>query len=107
MGTIHDFEVPLTDKDVIDVRIVTEKGKITGFVINLRCKFGNVWYQVYRIDTCHEYLHEQRFWISPEPISLPTFEGYSLQHTFEFFMNAVKENYERYRKYYEERMSLR
>lgn len=40
-------------------------------------------------------------------ISLPVFEGYSLQHTFEFYMNAIRENYERYRRYYEERMSLR
>ncbi|MDI6655609.1 MAG: hypothetical protein QME59_06985 [Candidatus Hydrothermarchaeota archaeon] len=107
MEVIRDFEIPLTDEDSIDVRIIKEKGNIKGFVINLRCKFGNVWYQVYRVDTCHEYLHEQRFWISPEPISLPKFEGYSLQHVFEFFMNEIRKNYERYRKYYEERMSLR
>jgi len=107
MAIARDFEIPLTDRDVIDVRIVKEKRKISGFVINLRCKFEDVWYQVYRVDTCHEYLHEQRFWISPEPISLPTFEGYSLHYVFEFYMKEVKENYERYRKYYEERMSLR
>jgi hypothetical protein len=107
MNVIRDFEIPLTDKDVIDVRITKEKGDIKGFVINLRCKFGDVWYQVYRVDTCHEYLHEQRFWITPEPISLPKYECSSLSYVFEFFMSETRKNHERYRGYYRERMSLR
>lgn len=39
MGTARNFEIPLTDRDVIDVRIIMQKGKITGFVLNLRCRF--------------------------------------------------------------------
>lgn len=106
MKAIKDFEIPLTGEDTIDVRIIKEDNKITGFVINLRCKFGDVWYQVYRVDTCHEYLHEQRFWISPEPIPLPSQETFSFENLFNFFMSQIKQNYERYRKYYEEKMVM-
>lgn len=101
---IKDFEIPLTIDDKIDVRIVTEKMKVTGFVLNLRCRFDSAWYQVYRVDTAHNYLHEQRFWISPEPIRLPTYEGIPLKATFDYFMEQIKNNYERYRSYYAEKM---
>lgn len=106
MKVIKDFEIPLTGEDTIDVRIIKEDNKITGFVINLRCKFSDVWYQVYRVDTCHEYLHEQRFWISPEPIPLPRQETFSFENLFNFFMSQIRQNYERYRKYYEEKMVM-
>lgn len=101
---IKDFEILIMEEDAIDVRIVKENNRIEGFVLNLRCKFGDVWYQVYRIDTCHGYLHEQRFWISPEPAALPMQEAFSLEYVFNFYMNQIKQNFEKYRKYYEERM---
>jgi hypothetical protein len=53
------------------------------------------------VDTAHEYLHEQRFWISPEPIPL-TQQG-PLQYVFEFYMEQIRNNFERYRKYYMEK----
>lgn len=100
------FSVPLTDKDLIDVRLTIEANKVIEFVLNYRAKFEDAWYQVYRVDTCHHYLHEQRFWITPEPIPLPKFADFSLKYVFDFFLKQIKENYHRYRTYYQERMGI-
>ncbi|HID26775.1 MAG TPA: hypothetical protein EYP22_02875 [Methanosarcinales archaeon] len=107
MQRIKKFKIPLTDKDLIDVKIITEKNEVIGFVLNYRAKFEDVWYQVYRVDTCHRYLHEQRFWITPEPISLPRFSEISFKYVFDFYLQQIKSNYQRYRKYYQERMVLK
>ncbi|MEE9610683.1 MAG: hypothetical protein V3W19_05490 [Desulfatiglandales bacterium] len=104
MRVIRDFEIPLTSKDVIDVRLIKKRDTITGFVINLRCNFRDAWHQVYRVDTAHGFLHEQRFWLSPEPKSLPKFDAYPLQRVFEHFMKHVRMNHERYRRLYKEKM---
>lgn len=64
------FRIPLSEGDIVDVKLEIEGGTLIGFVLNLRCKIEDVWRQVYRVDTVHGYLHEQRFWISSEPIPL-------------------------------------
>jgi len=107
MRKLRDFTVPLTNNDFLDVRLIIEKGLVKGFVLNYRTKLNDVCYQIYRVDTCQDYLHEQRFWQSPEPISLPKFEGTPLKFTFDFFIEEIKNNFERYKKYYIERMGLR
>ena len=101
------FLIPLSDKDLIDVRLTTEKKEIVGFVLNYRAKFEDVWYQIYRVDTSHGYLHEQRFWITPEPIALPKFADFSLKYVFDFYLRRIKEGYQRYRQCYRERMGVR
>jgi len=47
------FSVPLTDKDLIDVRLTIETNEVIDVVLNYRAKFEDAWYQVYRVDTCH------------------------------------------------------
>jgi len=101
------FLIPLSDRDLIDVRRSTEKKEVVGFVLNYRAKFEDVWYQIYRVDTCHGYLHEQRFWITPEPIPLPRFADFSLKYVFDFYLHRIKESYQRYREYYRERMGVK
>lgn len=101
MKRVKEFEVALTSRDVIDVRIVKDGGEVTGFVLNLRCVIAGMWRVVYRVDTAHGYLHEQRFWLSPEPIKLPMMEGMSLRYLFNYFINSIRQNFERFRKYYE------
>lgn len=99
------FRIPLSEGNMLDVRLEIEGGDLKGFALNLRCKIEDVWYQVYRVDTAHGYLHEQRFWISPEP--MPLMQHGALQHVFEFYMEQMRENFERYRKYYLEKMGWR
>lgn len=53
----------------LDFRWVIEKKKITDFAINVSLLDGKHT-DIYRVDTKHGFLHEQKFWISPRPIPL-------------------------------------
>lgn len=106
MKRTKKFSIPLTERDLIDVRLTTEKSEVVDFVLNYRAKFEDVWYQVYRVDTSHGYLHEQRLWITPEPIPLPRFADFSLKYVFDFYLRQIKNSYPRYRGYYRERMGI-
>lgn len=104
MSKTKEYTIILTANDFIDIKLFIEKNKVTGFIINYRTKIKNSWYQVYRIDTCHYYLHEQRFWISPEPI--PLAKTGSLQYIFNFYLEQIKNNFQRYKQYYIQRMKI-
>lgn len=106
MKKTKDFKIPITNDDILDVRIISDKNTVIGFVINYRARLENAWYQIYRVDTCHEYLHEQRFWLSPEPIALPRLDPTPLKSIFNFYLDEIKKNYERYKGYYINRMRL-
>ena len=99
----EEFTVMLTDEDALDITLFINGG-VSGFVINLRCRFNDIWHAVYRVDTCHKYLHEQRFWIAPEPITLPLWEE-SLEGVFVFYLNQIKQSFWRYRQYYLEKLN--
>lgn len=96
------FRIPLSEGNILDVKLNIREGDIKGFVLNLRCRIGDEWHEVYRVDTAHGYLHEQRYWVSPEPI--PLMQHTSMQYAFEFYMGHVRKNFSRYRRYYLERM---
>lgn len=49
---------------IVDIMLDVEKGVIKNFVINLRLVVGSRIYEVYRCDTAHDFLHEQKFWRS-------------------------------------------
>lgn len=51
----------------IDFRLVIEKGKVVHFSINIAIITESGMEDVYRVDTAHKGLHEQRFWISSKP----------------------------------------
>jgi hypothetical protein len=100
---LKEYSIPLTEQDTLDIRLLIENNAVVGFVINYRAKIENCWYAIYRVDTCHNYLHEQRFWISPEPIKLP--KSLPLQYTFKFYLEQIKENFERFKQYYKDKLS--
>lgn len=62
--------MPSGDVVRFDFRWMLEKGKITDFAINVALVEGERTEDVYRVDTKHGYLHEQRFWMSPKPKKL-------------------------------------
>ena len=70
MSKIYEIESVLGSTDAIDIRIEVEKGEVLSFSVNYRILVNGKWHQVYRIDTAHGYLHEQRYWISVESIPL-------------------------------------
>lgn len=89
------------DKDTrIDVRFKVDKGKIVFFCINLSLIKGDKIYDVYRVDTAHGYLHEQKFWRSSKPKKL----GGDYNAVFKEKKGEVIKNYKKYIKYYKERM---
>ncbi len=96
------FRIPLSEGNILDVKIKIKDGDIKDFALNLRCKIKDEWHEVYRVDTAHGYLHEQRYWISPEPISL--MQHVSLQYAFEFYMEQIRNNFERYSRHYLEKI---
>ncbi|MDO8634231.1 MAG: hypothetical protein Q7K34_02975 [archaeon] len=100
------FTIPLTSTDFLDVKLKIKNNIVEGFALNYRAKIEENFYEVYRVDTAHGFLHEQRYWITPEPIPIPTM-GKDLDGIFNFYLDQIKENFERYKKYYLDRMKLR
>jgi len=105
MNRIKKFRIPLGNDTILDVRLEVESGEIKEFALNMRSKIGNDWREVYRVDTAHGYLHEQRFWISAKPT--PIKQQSQMQYAFEHYMEQIKNNFERYRKYYLEKSNRR
>ena len=91
-------DMPEGDIVRLDFRWVMEKGKVTDFAINVSLLDDEKLVDVFRVDTKHGYLHEQRFWINPEPIKMP--KSLPLQYIFNFYLEQIKENFERYKQYY-------
>ncbi|MEK6837489.1 MAG: hypothetical protein AABX69_02455 [Nanoarchaeota archaeon] len=109
MGKIYSIETYLSDEDALDIRIEVEKGEVLNFSINYRILVNNEWCQVYRIDTAHGYLHEQRYWIGTEPISLKSKEGRftTRKELFSHCLDEIKQSHELYRKLYLNKLGIR
>ncbi len=70
-----------------------ERGRVIHFVINIALALENgVCYDVYRCDTCHGFLHEQRFWQSGRKIAL---DG-EYTEMFKSKKTEVLDNYQRW-----------
>ena len=91
-----EFHVTEIKDDVrIDFRWKIKKGKITYFAINLSLLEDHKRHDVYRVDTAHGHLHEQRFWQSPKPRKL----GETDYNTaFVIKKKEILENFERWIK---------
>lgn len=105
MAKWKKFSIPLSSTDMLDIKLEIESNKVVSFALNYRTKIEGSFYEVYRIDTAHSYLHEQRYWLSPEPIPIPSM-GKDLNNVFNFYLWHIKENFERYKKYYLDRMKM-
>lgn len=103
---LKKYCVPLSERDFLDVKLKVERKKVVDFSLNYRAKIEENFFEVYRVDTAHGLLHEQRFWLTPEPIPIPSMER-NLNYLFNFYLDQIKNNFKRYRKYYEDRMKMR
>ena len=97
------IEVYLDDKNKINFTIIKEDGKFKRFAINYSAKINDKWYAVYRVDNHHGFVHEQRLWISNDPIPLPEYESMDLKDVFDIFFQKIKEGHSSFRKYFEEK----
>ncbi|MCR4368558.1 MAG: hypothetical protein NUV67_01485 [archaeon] len=89
----------LGQEDSLDVKLKMEGNKVLEFSLNYRAKIAGHFHEVYRVDTAHGFLHEQRHWISPEPIPLHVCQE-DLNLAVTFFTLQIKQNYERYKQYF-------
>jgi hypothetical protein len=99
---IDEFQHPLSKDDILDIRLEWEGDNINKFVINYRARFPGEtpeWREIYRMDTCHDYLHEQRFWDDPEPRALKQ-KGKTLKQIFDEAWENISKNYARYKAMY-------
>ena len=97
----HTTEIKdLPEGDVVrlDFRWVIERGKIIDFAINVGLLEDEKLFDVFRVDTKHEYLHEQRFWVSGKPKPLDM----NYNTAFVKKKNEVFENYARWVKLFKE-----
>lgn len=95
-----------THADVrVDYRVVKENGDVVHFSINVSIIGEEHPEDVYRVDTAHGYLHEQRFWQSPEPIPIPEERFTSYSHAFLYHRKEVACNFVRWAELYRARMS--
>ncbi len=93
------FVIPLTAEDLLDAKLEIGQNMVRGFSLNYRAKIGEMFFEVYRVDTAHGFLHEQKYWLSPGPISIHAM-GNDLNGIFNFYLDKIKQNFERYRNYY-------
>ncbi|MFH1396656.1 MAG: hypothetical protein ABIG93_04625 [archaeon] len=75
-----------------------ERKIIKKFALNYRASINGKWYEVYRVDNYHGFLHEQRFWRSPEPMPLET--DMSLNEVVEHYVEKISLNFPKYRRYF-------
>jgi hypothetical protein len=66
MSSIKQYEIPLTDDDIVDIEFEKEEGKVVAFSANLRSRIDGEWREVIRYDTAHGRLHVHRFWRAEE-----------------------------------------
>ena len=99
MAKWKKFTIELSITDFIYVKLKTEKNKVVEFALNYRTNIDGNYHEIYRVDTAHGYLHEQRHWISPAPIPLHTLTN-DLNPSVTFYISEIKKNFERYKQYF-------
>lgn len=100
-----EFTKVLTNEDWIDVKLAWENNKLWRFALNYRANIKEMWYEIYRVDNYHGFLHEQKFWRTPKPIIIKDKDGWSLKMIIEYYLEEVHYNFQRYRMYFEEMLN--
>lgn len=91
-------DLPSGDVVRLDFRWIIEKRRIKDFAINVSLLEDDKADDVFRVDTKHGYLHEQRFWRTPKPVALDM----DYNTAFVEKKKEVLENYERWVKLFKE-----
>lgn len=91
----------LTEGDRLDITLTKEKRVLHRFALNYRAYIDEDWKEVYRVDNYHKFLHEQKFWRSPEPIPIRDKENWQLRLVIKHYIEKICLNFPKYRRYYE------
>jgi hypothetical protein len=97
----------LSPNDLLDVTLEYERGTIFKFALNYRAIIKGRLREIYRVDNFHGFLHEQRFWRSPNPIRLRDEEHLPLKAVLDKYVLQIFQNYHNYKRYFRESMRKR
>jgi len=84
----------------VDIRFKLEKKEVVDFAINVSVVNEDKTEDVYRVDTKHVHLHEQKFWISEKPMDLED-DYSSYKKAFLTKKEEVRKNYKKWVENYE------
>ena len=57
-----EFRRILDDENALRIRFDLESGNVVMFVVQLECKFDDIWIAVVRYDTAHGFAHRDRMY---------------------------------------------
>ncbi len=99
---IKRYSIELTPDNMLDVVLIWERpGILQKFALNYRTYLRKKWYEVYRVDNYHGFLHEQKFWRDSQPIPILHKEGWPIPLVFNEYRDEIIEKFEKYREYFE------
>ncbi len=106
MREIHLKDIDIDNKARIDTRFKVDKSKVVFFSINVGLILDDKIVDVYRVDTAHDYPHEQKFWRSEKPIKLGD-KMRDYKNIFHKKQKEVEKNYIKYIKWFKESKDIR
>jgi hypothetical protein len=93
-----EFEIPISARDKIRVRLTTEHGQLTEVVAQLECEVGGDWLQCRRYDSAHGFFHvHPKPWDTAQDRQVPVESG-DLRHGINLAIADLKANWTRYRQ---------
>jgi len=98
--TIH-----LTSTNTIDVILFISNRKLIKFSLNYRSYINQKWYEVYRVDNYHGFLHEHKFWRSNKKI--PIKENVDNKEIIKKYREQIRKEYKKYRGYYKKEIQCK
>ncbi len=84
------YSIALSLQDVLDVVLMWEEfGKLTKFALNYQAYIDGKWYEIYRVDNYHGFLHEQKYWRSPQLILIKHKESWDLRFILDEYRDEI------------------
>ncbi len=90
--------IQIASEDLLDITLFIEERNVNKFSLNYRSLIKDKWYQIYRVDNYHGFLHEQRFWRTKIPIPLK--ENEEIKYLINKYKNRILQNYYKYKTYF-------
>jgi hypothetical protein len=95
----------IEEKDILDGKLFQEGGVIVKFSLNYRAEIDGKWYEIYRIDSYHKFIHEQKFWRSDKPTTIRRTPILVRGEEVNEWIKQIQENYKRYRSLFEKKVN--
>ena len=98
----YEHTQDLTEQDRLDIKISWKNNHLTQFSLNYRAWINEKWYEVYRVDNYHGFLHKNCYWKTSEQIRIKDKDQWTLKMIFDHYVDEIVENFTKYRSYFEQ-----